>query len=224
MSTKLLQFPILQIALNTVHDKLVSIRRLNRLTQHLVHHIPSNAQILDVGSGNGELAAMLMQLRPDITIKGMDVLVRPDTAIPIMPFDGHYIPFPKKSFDVVMLIDVLHHTMEPLILLQEARRVARSHVLVKDHLCEGVLANRTLRFMDWVGNRGHGVALPYNYLSKAEWMSLLNTAGLKIMAWNQNLRLYPWLFSALFDRQLHVIMDLRPSAIASSSIDSVVRS
>ena len=32
--------------------------------------------------------------------------------------------------------------------------------------------DRTLAFMDWVGNKGHDVRLPYNYLSKAEWTAV----------------------------------------------------
>ena len=33
----------------------------------------------------------------------------------------------------------------------------------------GFLAGPTLRFMDWIGNARHGVALPYNYWSAQEW-------------------------------------------------------
>ena len=29
--------------------------------------------------------------------------------------------------------------------------------------------------MDWVGNRGHDVRLPYNYLSKAEWNAIFDS-------------------------------------------------
>ena len=70
---------------------------------------------------------------------------------------------PDASFDVVMFVDVLHHTDDPLLLLQEAQRVGKI-ILVKDHFRKGFLAGPTLRFMDWVGNAHHGVVLPYNDL------------------------------------------------------------
>ena len=76
------------------------------------------------------------------------MLVRPETKVPVKEFDGKRIPHPDKSFDVVMFVDVLHHTEDPTILLAEARRVAKPAVVLKDHCKDGVLANSTLRFMD----------------------------------------------------------------------------
>jgi hypothetical protein len=55
------------------------------------------------------------------------------------------------------------------ILLLEAARVSRRYIVIKDHLRKGPFARATLQAMDWIGNYGHGVALPYNYLSEQEW-------------------------------------------------------
>jgi SAM-dependent methyltransferase len=79
---------------------------------------PRNASVLDVGSGDGRLARLVADKRPDISIQGIDVLVRTDAAIPVVKFDGTSIPYGEGSFDVVMLVDVLHHTVEPMILLR----------------------------------------------------------------------------------------------------------
>jgi len=38
--------------------------------------------------------------RPDLTVTGLDVLVRPDPAIPVMKFDGLTIPVPSASVRV----------------------------------------------------------------------------------------------------------------------------
>jgi hypothetical protein len=110
-----------------------------------------------------------------------------------------------------MFVDVLHHTTEPAHLLTEAVRVARKAVVVKDHLCDGFLARPTLRFMDWVGNRGHDVALPYNYLSKETWRSIIEAAGLDTSTWRESIGVYPMPFNLLFDRQLHFMAALKPS-------------
>ena len=56
-----------------------------------------------------------------------------------------------------------------MTLLKEAARVARHCVAIKDHTVQGVLARPTLRFMDFVGNAPHGVALPYNYFTPTQW-------------------------------------------------------
>ena len=103
-----------------------------------------------------------------------------------------------------MFVDVLHHVDDPLLLLQEAMRVGRS-VVIKDHFREGFLAGAILRFMDWVGNAHHGVALPYNYWSKAEWDAALEAVGLKPVDMKGSLGLYPAPASWIFERDLHFI-------------------
>ncbi|MEX2152118.1 MAG: class I SAM-dependent methyltransferase [Gemmatimonadaceae bacterium] len=200
----------MKAALDVLHGGLVHGRRLRRLASLLAQHIPARAQLLDVGSGDGQLAAGLQQLRPDVTIRGVDVMVRPRTAIPVDAFDGRTLPLASRSVDVVTCIDVLHHADDAAQLLRECARVARRMVLVKDHLREGLLAVPTLRLMDWVGNARHGVALPYNYLSRAEWRALIPSCGLCVERWEEELGLYPGPAEWVFGRHLHVLATLTP--------------
>ena len=132
--------------------------------------------------------------------RGIDVLVRPETKIPVEPFDGRRLPCGDKSFDVVSFIHVLHHTDDPTILLKEAKRVARKIIALKDHTMDGVLAYQTLRFMDWVGNASHGVALPYNYWPEHKWRATFAAIGLRIADWQARLDLYPFPASLVFER------------------------
>jgi hypothetical protein len=88
-------------------------------------------------------------------------------------------------------------------------RVSRSFILIKDHLVESSLDHQTLRFMDWVGNRPHGVELPYNYLSLQRWQELYRAAGLEELKVNRKLPIYPVPFSWVFGRKLHFIAVLK---------------
>jgi SAM-dependent methyltransferase len=194
----------------TLHSKFVVNRRIHVLAKWLAEQIPQRARVLDVGCGDGNIARLLLDARTDIHIDGIDVLVRPVTHIPVTQFDGTTIPFPDKSFDAVMFVDVLHHTNDPSVLLAEARRVARTAVILKDHCRDGALANSTLRFMDWVGNAHHGVALPYNYWAEAQWRETFEKLALAPASWNGRLGLYGFPFSLAFDRKLHFIARLLP--------------
>jgi len=193
-----------------VHESHVHRRRVRVLARHLAEMLPRDALVLDVGCGDGRLAQAVMAQRPDLAIRGIDVLVRPDAAIPVTWFDGVHIPFEDRSVDAVVFVDVLHHTADPTSLLREAVRVTRETIVIKDHLADGLLALPTLRFMDRVGNARHGVALPYNYWREAQWRDAFAALGLTIEEWRERLGLYSAVASMFFDRSLHFIARVRP--------------
>jgi SAM-dependent methyltransferase len=192
----------------TVHGRIVWSRRVVTLARQVAHYLPPGARVLDVGCGDGSVSAAIMESRPDVEITGIDVLKRPETKIPVDEFDGTTIPYSDGAFTAVTFVDVLHHTEAPAVLLAEAARVTSSCVLIKDHLADGLMAGPTLRVMDWVGNASFGVALPYNYLTWAQWETAFDNANLTIKSWNTDLRLYPAPLSWLFDRRLHVVWQL----------------
>jgi SAM-dependent methyltransferase len=187
------------------HQRLVYGRRIETLARAIADVLPSNTTVLDVGSGDGRLARRVMDLRRDVRITGVDVLVRPGSFIPIAAFDGDHLPYGDGEFDVVLLVDVVHHARHQMLLLRETARVARRAVVIKDHTVEGVLARPTLRMMDWVGNARHGVDLPYAYWTRDEWDRAFGELGLHATARRDRLDLYPWPASLAFDRGLHFL-------------------
>jgi len=207
------------------HD-VIYRRRIEVLAGHLAPLLPRGALVLDVGCGDGALSARIGALRGDTRIEGVDVLVRPRTAIPVQAFDGSRLPFDDASVDVVLMVDVLHHTDDPLVLLRESMRVARSAVLIKDHLREGFAARLTLRGMDWVGNARHGVRLPYNYWSRGQWTHAFDQLGLAVQQWRSSLDLYPRPVRWICDRSLHFIASLSTAAmtpdLASEAAESTL--
>jgi len=191
------------------HHAFVFERRARVLAELLAAQIPRGAAVLDVGCGDGTIASLIAQIRPDISIRGVECMVRPGCKIECRAFDGATLPYPDASFDVCMFVDVLHHTQDPAVLLGEAARVTRSFVLLKDHLDENILDNITLRFMDWVGNRPHGVVLTYNYQSRKQWTEYFSQCGLKEETWNPTVPLYARPFSVIVGRGLHFVSLLK---------------
>ena len=99
--------------------------------------------------------------------------------------------------------------------MAEAARIARRGVVLKDHTRDGWLAGPTLRFMDWVGNARHGVALRYEYWTTERWRSVCRELCLEAEVWETRLGLYPAAADWLFGRSLHVVAKLkaeRPNA------------
>jgi SAM-dependent methyltransferase len=191
--------------ISRVHGGFVYGRRVRVLSEILSRLIPRSAEILDVGCGDGVIDSLIMASRQDLRIQGIDVLIRPNTCIPVREFDGSHIPHEDAAFDLVMFVDVLHHTEDPMVLMREATRVARSAILIKDHDSLGWLAPPTLRLMDWVGNARHGVSLTYNYWPKPRWLDAFRSLCLSVQVWEQKLGLYPWWGDVVFGRSLHFV-------------------
>lgn len=195
--------------IEAVHDRGVLKRRIRVLGGHFAQLIPPEASVLDVGCGSGQIDRLILEHRDDIKIDGIDVLVRGDTKIVVKEYDGNTLPCENNSYDVVMFVDVLHHTENIERLLTEARRVSRKFVILKDHTLEGFLAKQRLNFMDKVGNRRFGVKLPYNYYTKKQWLDVFRKVNLEVSIWNSGLSLYPKLFSFIFEANLHFIARLK---------------
>jgi SAM-dependent methyltransferase len=198
--------------LGQVHERIVFNRRVSVLGEALGALVEPGSDILDVGTGDGQIAKLIAAQAQDTSVRGIDIMARPTSHIPVDIFDGNTIPHPDKSFDVVSFVDVLHHTDDPRILLAEAARVARKAVILKDHFSQNAVDHMTLRFMDWVGNAPHGVVLPYNYGSRSDWENWYAEAGLGIETLSTDVPLYPAPFSLLFGRGLHFVARLTPLA------------
>ena len=194
--------------LEKIHETYVRNRRVNVLARELTALLP-RGRILDIGAGDGLLASLIQKQNKDVTLTGIDVLVRDRSHIPILYFDGTVVPFADDSFDAVMLIDVLHHTEDPTVLLREAARVSREMIVIKDHLTDRFAAESTLLFMDQVGNRRYDVALPNNYWPTHKWFEIFRSLNLKLREWKPAVHLYPRPVDWFFGGSLHFIAQLQ---------------
>jgi SAM-dependent methyltransferase len=198
--------------LGFIHGRFIHPMRVRNLKRGLGELLAPGSSLLDVGCGDGRLAALLRDERQLSQVEGADVLVRDEVAIPVREFDGRHLPWPDNSWDYVMAVDVLHHAEDQNALLAEMLRVCRCAVVLKDHLCESALDRWILLKMDGVGNDRHGVAVPGKYLSRAQWSELFATTGGLVETFRDRVSIYPWPLSMIFGRDLHCLWAVRPAA------------
>jgi ubiquinone/menaquinone biosynthesis C-methylase UbiE len=189
-----------------VHEKVTLLNRIQVLSSEFSQLVEKGSLVLDVGTGSGDIASIIAE-KSEATLTGIDVLVRGDTKIPVKEFDGKTMPFPDKSYDYVIFIDVLHHTSNVRELLSEASRIARKGIIIKDHNCNSSWQNRVLRFTDWFGNAQYNVHLEFNFKSRTFWKNSFKELGL-IETSYINPKLYPTFTRLVFWKDLDFISKL----------------
>ena len=204
---------LIQSLLRQLHEP-VYARRLDMLTELIVPELKPGDRVLDVGCGAGRLAQALLlhPKRPaSLEVHGVETRSRPDCAVPVTTYDGGSLPFEARSFDAVIVADVLHHAADPQRLLQECCRVARRIVLVKDHKAEGCFARSRLRLLDWAANAPYDVPCLYRYASLAEWHGLFATLPARVRSELVSMQLYPAGWNWFFGRRLQyfVVLEVR---------------
>lgn len=191
-----------------LHQGLIMNRRIHAIASGIEKLIPRNAAILDIGAGSGEIAEAILSKRPDISIAGIDIKNRENTKIEIKEFNGKDIEYEDDRFDYSIIVDVLHHTYNKKELLREAIRVSKKGIIVKDHLYKNKFDYFTLSFMDYIGNKPYSIDVIYDYFTLAQWQKLFSEEKININSLSTDLKLYPFPFNLVFDRQLHVLFKL----------------
>ncbi len=128
-------------------------RRLRRRARHLAGriapHLPTEARVLDIGSGTGHNAEALLAQGVDTCTEADVVDFHVVGGGPVL-FDGARLPFADRDFDACLLAFVLSYTEDPTTLLREARRVASRRVLVLQSSPRGKAGRLALALRGWV--------------------------------------------------------------------------
>lgn len=89
--------------------------------------------ILDVGCASGWFLSKIKEKYPKSKCSGVDVYKKSIeygkklyTSLDLQYADAHRLPFPDKSYDVIICTEVLEHVVEPKKVLEEIRRVLAS--------------------------------------------------------------------------------------------------
>jgi len=158
--------------------------------------------ILDLGCGDGKVGEIIAQEHSRDVIL-VDVYEHGNIANLNLPFglikQNRKIPFLDNSFDTTLLLTVLHHSNEPMQVLEEAKRVTKNggQVIIIESIygvnAYGNLTNEEQRlvniFLDHFYNRiihynefsKNKVNVPFNFKTIEEWNKLFKDKGFKIV-------------------------------------------
>ena len=162
------------------YEKFAAPVRNNFLARQFASYFEGNEKVLDLGASEGKLAFELKRKLPSLDIIGADVVVQPKTYIPVTKYDGATLPFGDNFFDVVMLVDVVHHD-DARKVLKEAKRVSRKYILVKDFYWKNKFEFFLLKFTDYLWNEPFGIKCKNKYLKISEWEDIFKELKLSIV-------------------------------------------
>jgi len=98
------------------------------------------SSLLDIGCGEGQVDNFLLKNNPGLKITGVDfdkkALREAKINCPKMVVkkaDIYHLPFPDKSFDLILCLEVLEHLDKPELALKEFKRVGQQFLISVPH-------------------------------------------------------------------------------------------
>jgi SAM-dependent methyltransferase len=172
--------------LTTIQRRFKRMRRRRKVARaydmalEIARALPPEADVLDVGCGNGFIAHHLTSLlrRP---VVGLDVGDNTAARIKFLPYDGRHFPVRDQTFDAVLLCYVLHHAQDARLVLNEVGRVLREGGLAI--IYEDMPLLWWDRLVCWSHDRQwRGRTGPCTFRREHAWRNTFNLAGFEIVS------------------------------------------
>ncbi len=153
-----------------------------RMAGQCKEFIPLNSRILDFGCGSGIVGNKFKEAF-GAGLVGVDIIDNRVENISFELYNGEDLSFfNDDSFDIVLVAYVLHHTENPLKLLDEIKRVARNTVIVYETPADGIF------YKMMCGIHGISFARFFQknsvegcFFATEEWRRIFEEKGLKII-------------------------------------------
>ena len=196
--------------------------RIQALVRGITPHLQPGDRILDVGCGSGVLGRAILNAATcpaRVQLHGIEQMPRGHEPIAVQAYEGLTIPHAERSYDVVVLADVLHHAVDPERLLDECIRVSKRLVIIKDHQANGPLAQQRLALLDWLANAPYGVPCLYRYWTAAQWTEAFQRHQLIVEEAMTSMKLYPRGLDLIFGGPLHLLAVLKVPGASAQEAD-----
>ena len=181
-------------------------RRAEVLSKRLAEVVPRDAHVLDVGSGDGRIAWLLGQQRPDLRIEGVDVPGSPRHGNSRNRLRRPAVSFRRSQLRCRSVRRRIAPRRGPV--RSAARGDSRRPASGRYQGPRAGLARSHLGLLDWFGNFGYGVALPYNYWRWDQWQRAFCNLGVEVEQVLHKVQYWGWPGNWLIDGSLNFIVRL----------------
>jgi ubiquinone/menaquinone biosynthesis C-methylase UbiE len=151
-----------------------------RMCKECKEYINEGSKILDLGCGSG-IAGQTFAKFFKAEVAGTDI---EDWRIVKMPFKkscGIDIPFPDKSFDIVLISYVLHHSLDAAGLLNNAKKVAKDKIIIYEDIPEGFISKAICKLHSAITLIIHRGTNKPQFKTKKQWEELFAKLQLTVI-------------------------------------------
>jgi SAM-dependent methyltransferase len=156
--------------------------RARSIARRLGRFLSAGQTVLDLGAGSMIVAAALERAL-GVRAFGLETLAYRRRPLPLALYAGRRAPFRDQAFDVVLIAFVLHHASDGgLAVLEEARRLTRSRILLLEDSFDTFLDRLAIRVVDPVLNwlENPRIEVPCRFRPTAEWQEVFHRLGLRL--------------------------------------------
>jgi len=155
-------------------------REAIRMCQKCRNFIRDGQKILDLGCGAGIIGKAFQKFfRAELL--GVDIVDRRIVDIPFKLSGLSCLPLKDKSFDLVLISYVLHHTGDPKVLLGEAKRISRDKIIIFEDIPEGWISNAFCRLHGFSFDRLFRNPTRTTFYPEREWKEIFKNLGLNFL-------------------------------------------
>jgi SAM-dependent methyltransferase len=186
------------------------LRRITKIIDELLKkkHLEKNRKlkILDFGCGSMEVSKKLRDKIYVGQIVGSDIFKHRFKSNKIVYIDNDELFKKKEKFDIIFIVDVLHH-----IGVEDAHKIIRklfklsNNIIIKDHFEHSYLSRQLLRLVDFYANYGYGVNIPKKYFDKTSWKKTLIKSNCREIFHSKNFQQHDGLFNFILNKKHHFV-------------------
>ncbi len=158
------------------------------------------SSLLDVGCGNGLVSELSKPHFAEVQLLDVMDYRSKEVDLPFMQYEEGR-PFPiTKTYDTVLLLTVLHHSNDPLLLLNESWKASAKRLIIIESVfgvhTQGLAGRYDLAsfieadqiafavVVDWLYNRilNDNIPVPYNFSTPDGWLGVFSECGMHVAA------------------------------------------